>query len=439
MKTAPFIAHAAVLVMLGASISMSAVTETSEYALEVLPAEHSRTTDPETGAELLYITTDPARDWNLYFYHRSWLADNSLILFRSERERGGLMGYLVETGELARLHTPEGGVTGATAAKGRNSVFVRRGVEILELALEINISADPESTRSEVHVEERVLCRIPEHESATAVNENSDETMLSIGLTGVEGVDGPVIYTIDVASGKLSELCRLPDPPGYGGHVQWSRTNPYLLSFPGRPSPDSDFSGPRRENEGPTDFENRRERLWVVDVRDGVPRNVYRTLEGELVTHESWWVDDQILFCGGTRSEPPVEQHVKVLDIYTGHVRVIGAGAWWPDGEPEELARYSWWHAAGSEDGRWVVADNFHGDIKLFEGATTRPHMLTRGHRTYGQGIHAHPGWDNKGEQVIFASDKRGEQNVCVATIPPELQEQVKDNTSGLSETAPGE
>ena len=68
----------------------------------------------------------------------------------------------------------------------------------------------------------------------------------------------------------------------------------------------------------------------------------------------------------------------------------------------------------------------------LFEGKTTRPHLLTSGHRTYGKGEHPHVGWDRKGEKVIFASHMLGNENVCVVTIPKAWQEAVAANDDGL-------
>jgi hypothetical protein len=62
------------------------------YPLEVFPPESKRMTDPRTGAELLFLTTAPEKDSNLYFHEYSWLADESVILFTSSRAKGGLMG-----------------------------------------------------------------------------------------------------------------------------------------------------------------------------------------------------------------------------------------------------------------------------------------------------------------------------------------------------------
>jgi hypothetical protein len=71
------------------------------------------------------------------------------------------------------------------------------------------------------------------------------------------------------------------------------------------------------------------------------------------------------------------------------------------------------------------VADTFHGDIALFEGTTTRPRLLTTGHRTFGGGTHPHPGWDRRGKQVIFSSNMLSDKvNACVANIPENWQTQ---------------
>lgn len=240
----------------------------------------------------------------------------------------------------------------------------------------------------------RTLCELPEGHR-TSLNGNCDGTRLAIGIQGPATNEQPAILMIDVSTGEYEEVCRLPNPPGYGGHVQWSRDDRDLLSFAGRP-----------------------QRLMVVNIRDRVPRNVYKAVENELVTHESWWVDSQLMFCGGVHPKPTEDSHVKLLNLDTGVVRIAGAGAWWEGAAPAQISKVNWWHATGSDDGRWIAADNWHGDIMLFEGRTTRPRLLTQGHRTYGKGEHPHVGWDRSGRAVVFASEKHGNADVCVARIP---------------------
>ena len=369
-------------------------SEQTSYPLSVLPSEQKVMTDPETGVTLTFLTTDPGVDTNLYFHDRSWLADSSLIVFQSQRANGGLMGYLTKTGELVKLATPKGGLGGATAATKSNCIYAMRGDEVVELSLVIAPSSDSAKTPSQVTARERVLCTLPSSEHGTALNNSSDGARLAIGANANEN-HGPLIHVIRVDTGQIVRTCYIPESLSYAGHVQWSHTNPNLLSFAGLS-----------------------ERLQIIDVHTGGIRAPYAQLPGELVTHESWWVKDQMLFCGGVHPKPTEDSHVKVLNITTGEVRIIGAGAWWPDGTPEQISKLNWWHAAGSDDGAGVVADNWHGDIMLFDAHTTRPRLLTGGHRTYGKGEHPHVGWDRKGEQVVFTSHRLGNPNVCVATIP---------------------
>jgi len=389
----------------------AAMAQPDVYPLKVLPPEHAHVVDPVTGARLTFITTSPAKDTNLYFHERSWLADGSMVVFISQREDGGLMGYLTATGELVRIATPTGGVGQATASLNRRSVFATRGKDVLELTFHIELSSDPKVSPSKVTAAERHICTPPFPSLNSSLNESCDGQWLSLGF-GPYATGDAGIMIIRVSDGQTREVCRAGDPPGYGSHVQWSRTNPNLLSFAGIKS-----------------------RLWVVDIRDGVPRNVYRERPGEYATHESWWVDDQLLFCGGIHPRPTEDGHVKVLDPHTGVVRIIGEGAWWPGATPAELAKRNWWHAAGSADGRWVVADNWHGDIMLFEAKTTRPRLLTGNHRTYGKGEHPHVGWDRKSQQVVFTSHQRGNPDVCIATIPQAWQ--TEDTTCASPATQP--
>ncbi|MBI4556427.1 MAG: hypothetical protein HY706_02495 [Candidatus Hydrogenedentes bacterium] len=373
------------------------------YMFPVLPTEHRQMTDPETGAELTFLTTHPADDQNLYYEQRSWLADSSLILFNSSRPVGGLMGYLTQTGELVRLTTPHGGLSGATAARDRNSVFAVRGAEVIELSVTIKPSNNPTQAPSSAIAKERVIATLPESTGPpnTSLTESCDGKFLAIGVGGRGDnrvrPDGCVLL-ISVRSGKVAEIFRTP-AADFSGHVVFSRTNPRLVSF---------------GNAGSW--------LTVMDVRKKQVVFTHKNVPGEFCTHHCWWIDDTITFCGGFHPQPTEDADVKVMNIYTGEVRIIGKGSWWPGATPAELARQNWWHACGHENGRWVAADNWHGDIGLFHGKTTRTYILTKGHRTYGHGTHPEVGWDRRGDQVIFASHRLGNVDVCVATIPKAWQ-----------------
>jgi len=387
------------LLLVGIFGLVDASKATESYDLEVLQIERSIVTDLETGASLLFLTTDSATDTNLYFHERSWLADGTLILFYRDDGYGReTMGYVVATGELVRIRSPKGPVLGVTAAVEGARIYGIRGSEILELTLSIHPAESGTQDRSKISVEERVICALPEKYTndgywSAYVNENSNGTKLAMGVAG------PMLITIDIETGEIEEIYRYPDAAGYLSHTQWSHTNPDLLSFAGHPN-----------------------RLNAVDTSEKKVWTIYEQWPDEVNTHEHWWVDDQMVFCGGTHPEPNEDRHVKVINVFTGVTRIIGAGAWWPGGTDEEIARQNFWHCSGSDDGRWVAADNWHGDITLFEGATSRARILTKAHRNYGRGVHPHVGWDRHGRQVIFTSHKRGNPDICVATIPEEWQ-----------------
>lgn len=397
-----------ILVLLLGTLRPAEPAWSEPWSPPILGCEDATETDPETGAELRYLTRGEHKDTNLYFHQRSWLADDSLILFFSSRDPGGLMGYVVETGELIAIAAADGTrLRHPTAARLRPSVFALAGDRVVEVGLAVSVATTNGTQRARVMARERSLCTVRGID--VYLNESCDGRYLAAGGRQLESANRPGLVLVDTQSGQPERLCDIPDGVAYHGHVQWSLTNPFWLSFAGEPN-----------------------RLWVVDIRDRRPWCPYPQRTGELVTHEFWWVNDQLGFCGGVHPKPTEDSSVKLLDLRAGTVRVIGEGSWWPAGTPSEIAKRNWWHASGSEDGRWIAADNWHGDIMLFEGATSRPRLLTTSHRTYGKGEHPEVGWDRRGEQVIFASHRRGGVTVCVATIPRPWQAEARSRRVGL-------
>ncbi len=252
--------------------------EQETHELTMLPAEHQVMTDPATGATLTFLTTQPGQDTNLYFHEHSWTADGSIILFYSAREKGGLMGYLVATGELITFQDTVGGLSGATAALTGNGLYALRGRHIVRIDFEL--IAVSEGHGSVVRATVNTIAELPQAQHYTALGENCAGTTLALGVQDGEIGPVPAILTIDVASGEVRELCRAPQSPPVVQHVQWSHTDPHILSYAGR-----------------------KPRLMVVDTRIGDSNAVYPEWVDELVTHESWWVADQIIFCGGTRTK----------------------------------------------------------------------------------------------------------------------------------------
>ena len=376
---------------------------TNNWQCEIFPAEHEITTDPETGAKVVFITSDTSKDVNLYFDLNCWFNDLSMMVFYSDRMgRNELFGYLTRTGEIVRLQSADDPTAGhATVDYQTNDIYVVRENIIYQWHVDIEIFDDPNSP-SIVKVKERKIASVPEGTSFfMELTESADGKYLS-GELNYQEKEEQEIVAVDIKTGEFKKLLS-----GWKNisHVQFNKYNKNLLRFSHSPH-----------------------RMWYIDIRKpGIANKLHKQEPGELVTHEDWWVNDQMTFVGGYRKD---NYHVKVIDLKTQTTRIIGAGTWWKEGTPFELSKYNWWHASGSRDGRWVATDNWHGHIAIMDARTSHIRLLTTWHRPYGNvGIEQpHVGWAPDSKSVEFTSHKRGNPDVCIAYLPEEWDDPfVKD------------
>jgi hypothetical protein len=321
-----------------------------------------------------------------------------MMLFMSDRTgRREVHGYSADTGEILQLNQKnDGAAVTPLASRQGDRIYIVRDNTILLWSL--NFTSGPPT---EVSITESKICDFPHGAVQFAgLNENCNADLLSFGYILNNRHH---IAVADIQSGETAVVAQLGYPVQ---HIQFSWDRPDLLSFARSYGSDT----------APLDSEEpAHARIWFVNVLTKTPVPAFYQQPGELVTHECWWRNDQITFVGGHRKE---EGHVKVLDIRSGEIRILGAGSWWQTGTNSELAMVNWWHAAGSPDGRWIAADNWHGIIALFNAKTTEMKILTQGHRTYGGGAHPHVGWDLSGGSVEFTSNKYGNPDVCIGIIP---------------------
>ena len=376
-------------------INKSDIELANNWQCQVVPPEHEITTDPETGAKVVFITSDTSKDVNLYFDLNCWFNDLSMMVFYSDRMgRNELFGYLTKTGEIVRIQSAEHSTAGsATVDYQTNDIYVVRDNIIYQWNVSVEIF-DNANTSSIVNVKERKIASAPEETSFfMGLTESADGRYLSSGLN-YHGKEEQDIVAVDIQTGEIKTLLS-----GWKkiSHVQFSKYNPNLLRFSHSPH-----------------------RMWYIDTREpGVANKLHKQEPDELVTHEDWWVNDQMTFCGGYQKE---HSHVKLIDLKTQTTRIIGAGTWWKEGTPFELSKYNWWHASGSRNGNWVATDNWHGHVAIIDIRTSHLRLLTTWHRPYGfVGIaHPHVGWAPDSKSVEFTSHKRGNPDVCIAYLPEE-------------------
>lgn len=376
---------------------------TEEWKGRIYPSEQVITTDSVSGAKVIFVTTNPGKDLNFYFDWNCWFKDQSCMFFTSDRNgKTELFGYIPKTGELV-CFSPENGAKNywfATVDFESHSVYMSGNNSLIEWGIDIQFNGD--STKVEhVVVKERVISTAPKGEVYFgALSQSADCKFLSVASSPENNPVQKNILAVDIISGKSQILYSMFDTIPLT-HIQFSKYNKYLLRFA--------HDGPKLPGV---------HRMWVVDTRKpGEAVKIHLQEPGELVTHEDWWVDDQLTFCGGYLKE---ESHVKLISIHDQKTRIIGAGAWWENGTPAEVSNYNWWHASGARDGRWVAADNWHGKIGIIDMRTSHLQLLTTNHRTYGRGEHPHVGWAPDSKSVEFTSNQRGNADVVIAYLPLE-------------------
>ncbi len=99
-------------------------------------------------------------------------------------------------------------------------------------------------------------------------------------------------------------------------------------------------------------------------------------------------------------------------------------------GEPYKLAQGPYfWHAGGSFDGEWTVADTNWPDVGLqlvnIPARRFRTLCHARASQDHSQRGHPHPGLSPDGRVCVFSSDRTGVSQVYVAHIAGEFRESV--------------
>lgn len=372
-----------------------------EWQGRIYLPEHEIVTDTTSGAKLIFATTNPAKDLNFYFDWNCWFRDQSCMFFTSDRNgKTELFGYVPKTGELV-CFSPENKEKNywfGFVDFDSNDVYVSGNNSLINWNIELKFNADSTKVTG-VTVKERIIAKAPEGKNFFgALSQSADRRFLSVACSPAENPVHKEIMAVDILSGEQKLLYSMDDTIPLT-HIQFSKYNPNLLRFA--------HDGPKLPGV---------HRMWVVDTRKpGEAQKIHLQEPGELVTHEDWWVDDQLTFCGGYEKE---ESHVKLVSIHDQKTRIIGAGAWWEGGTPFELSQYNWWHASGARDGKWVATDNWHGHIAVIDMRTSHLRLLTKNHRVYGKGEHPHVGWAPDSKSVEFTSHKRGNPDVVIGYLP---------------------
>ena len=74
----------------------------------------------------------------------------------------------------------------------------------------------------------------------------------------------------------------------------------------------------------------------------------------------------------------------------------------------------NYWHVAARTDGRYLVADDFDGNLYLIDPSTDSRRLLASGLRQTVRPVHAHASFDRTGRYVLFNT---GRTRQTIATV----------------------
>jgi oligogalacturonide lyase len=383
-----------------------------------LPAETRTVTDAVTGARLTFLTTDPANDSKPYQTDATWTADGRWILLRSARGGGPPQVFLVReaTGDIVQVTDEPAGSGTVALSRKTNTLFLVRGgagtprqivAEGLDPLLADALSGAPRPPGAY----ERVVATLPADLRIAGIAVDPDESHLYFGvnlgappLAGRREVDdrnmdpnqdreasrrrfeaagkgASEIRGLDLGTGETKTVAEVPFRMG---HLQ---TNPWV---PGEILYCHETTGDAPQ------------RMWVVRAGEGTSRPLYAEAGDEWVTHETFAGKDEVIFnlmghLPYLRERPT---GAAVVNLRTNAMTVLGQ-------IEEDMGggrTGGLWHANGSPDGRWAVADSFKGDVYLIDRRSGERILLTTDHKMKPD--HAHPIFSPDGKRVLIQSGR---------------------------------
>ncbi|MDN3669499.1 hypothetical protein QWY93_09160 [Echinicola jeungdonensis] len=415
------------------------------------PSERKVVTDPETGIELVFLTSKPAGDSKIYPTHNQWTSDGKWIIFRSHRVEGEAMAVNEKTGDIVQV--TEGGYSGMLniarnsmklyfMRKPKNEPLEKGAVQVVEVDLK-KLFADSESGNLKSKDAYERICGVtpPEIEAGgDMVLDGSEEWVwFRVGRDeamkhlpkGVEmkGDFGPRnmgagpggIAGMNIKTGETKHVISVPFQVGHIQNNPWVPGQIVFCWETGGKSP---------------------QRTWIVNSDGTGLRPLYPESEYEWVTHEAVISPDEVAFAIMGHREIP-NTNKEDSEEGTG---VYGANPgqeseWGPSGTREKptglgiVNIYSremtiagqipygsgFWHVSGSPDKRFVVGDNFAREIYLINRETSEMMLLSAGHKQTARD-HCHPTFSPDGTKIqiqsAMLSENGREMNICIIPVP---------------------
>jgi oligogalacturonide lyase len=373
------------LLLLTAVFGAYNFTLSQPLAGKTYPPEWKRFTSPESGLEVIQLTSDGNLNCGLYFYNDGFNLKDSILVFASKRTgsmnlftvdlRGGMIRQLTDGSKIR--------ARGATYSAERNEVFF--GDDRVVKALDVRT------------LKERVLYNIPKGYNIAAslsVNATGDVIAFAVvkkpkGDTSLpEGkVYSSIIVMVNTVSGYSHEVTK---EDSYISHVLVNPVDTTKILYC---------------HEGAWDTVA--QRMWFVNS-DGSDKCALRPEEDPVlrVGHEYWFKDGKHV--GYQIGKPDKRKYIGILDIATKEYKE------YPYADDK--------HTECNSTGTMFVGDGMpkHADISIYtlEGGKTKQKILYRHNSTYeDEEQHPHPRFSPDDKSVLFTTDRDGQSNIYIIPL----------------------
>jgi oligogalacturonide lyase len=368
------------------------------------PAEWTRYLDRITGIEVTQLTNYRSHSWHLYFTENGWYDEGRKLLFLSDRTNSTNLYQLdLSDGEITQLtdYGTEREVQSVCLhPSGRSAVMKHGGASLTLLQLDTLEERSLYEAPAGFKIG-NVNCTADGAYAVTCIQEDlSGRILLDLGNGYVghrelmEAAPLSKIITIELASGDVKEVF---EDRCFITHINTSPTLPWLITYC---------------HEGPWHLVDHR--IWGLDLRNGETWKIRHRLEPkEKVGHEFFYPDGETIGYHGFRENGT---------NFFGKIR-------YDNTEMEETEfTFDTWHSHADGYGHVVVDGKGpirtisiwkkQGDGTGYDGPRTLCELRCSFH---SQKVHAHPRFDEKGERLLFTSDKNGYANLYLVNLPQDL------------------
>lgn len=362
---------------------------------KVYPAENKTFLAPESGCEVIQLTTNEADDSGLYFTSRSFVPEDNRLVFTSRRTGSWNLFYMnLKTFEFVQLtDSRKISGTGADVCAATHEVFYRDG-----------------QTIKAVHVKtlaERIITTVPDGYNvgaAVSVTASGQALAFSISESLTLTSKTSVIYSdMNEHFAKRpwsAVLTGRADGTGWHQVARQKKWISHTLICPTDPNLILYCHEGR--------WDQVEQRMWLVNADDRNNRPLRPEEKPEIkVGHEFWFGDG--IHVGYQASYPKAAKTIGIADTRDGSFC-------------EYPAPFSDGHVQASHQGNLFVGDGsdkepFLNLYKLETGKLTGRHLFRHGSSFSQQHWHPHPAFSPDDALVVFTSSRAGNGDVYLIKI----------------------